>query len=167
MNRQLTLITIALVAVVVVGVLISQIIPRNASSSTTTETPATSELRGLILHGAGATFPYPQISEWARRFQEKYGIQVVYQSVGSGAGQSMFLQSLDYVYELVRISLAHYYWNSVDTAEELEEERFTLHYWQAGGRANIPQPQDARSIINHDGSVPPPRVLEGEILAPL
>jgi len=93
MNRRLTLIIIAVVAVVVVGVLISQIIPRTPSSTTpTTATPATSEIRGLILQGAGASFPYPQISEWARRFQDKYGIQVVYQSVGSGAGQSMFLQ---------------------------------------------------------------------------
>jgi phosphate transport system substrate-binding protein len=93
MNRRLTLIIIAVVAVVVVGVLISQIVPRTPSSTTpTTATPATSEIRGLILQGAGASFPYPQISEWARRFQDKYGIQVVYQSVGSGAGQSMFLQ---------------------------------------------------------------------------
>ncbi|MCC6054009.1 MAG: phosphate ABC transporter substrate-binding protein PstS [Thermosphaera sp.] len=90
MNKRLTLVIIAVVAVVVVGVLTTQIIPRNPATTTTT-TPI-SELRGLILQGAGATFPYPQISEWARRFQDKYGIQVVYQSVGSGAGQSMFLQ---------------------------------------------------------------------------
>jgi phosphate transport system substrate-binding protein len=93
MNKRLSLIIIAVVAVVVVGVLTTQIIPRNPSSTaTTTTTTPISELRGLILQGAGATFPYPQISEWARRFQDKYGIQVVYQSVGSGAGQSMFLQ---------------------------------------------------------------------------
>jgi phosphate transport system substrate-binding protein len=93
MNKRLTLVIIAVVAVVVVGVLTTQIIPRNPSSTaTTTTTTPISELRGLILQGAGATFPYPQISEWARKFQDKYGIQVVYQSVGSGAGQSMFLQ---------------------------------------------------------------------------
>jgi phosphate transport system substrate-binding protein len=93
MNKRLTLVIIAVVAIVVVGVLTTQIIPRNPSSTaTTTTTTPTSELRGLILQGAGATFPYPQISEWARKFQDKYGIQVVYQSVGSGAGQSMFLQ---------------------------------------------------------------------------
>jgi len=102
MNRRLTLIIVAVVAIVVVGVLISQIIPRTPSSTaltttTSTTTPTTtttaiSELKGLILQGAGASFPYPQISEWARRFQDKYGIQVVYQSVGSGAGQSMFFK---------------------------------------------------------------------------
>jgi len=49
-------------------------------------------LEDVVLQGGGASFPYPQISEWAKRFQEKYGVQIVYQSVGSGAGQSMFLQ---------------------------------------------------------------------------
>ena len=90
MKRSVVLITAIIVAVVVVvAILVSP--PQTQPLPTT---PATMEprLEGVILQGAGATFPYPQISEWARRFQEKYGVQIVYQSVGSGAGQSMFLQ---------------------------------------------------------------------------
>jgi phosphate transport system substrate-binding protein len=90
MKRSVVLITAIIVAVVVVvAILVSP--PQTQPPPTT---PATMEprLEGVILQGAGATFPYPQISEWARRFQEKYGVQIVYQSVGSGAGQSMFLQ---------------------------------------------------------------------------
>ena len=80
MKRSVVLITAIIVAVVVVvAVLVSS--------------PQTRP-QGVILQGAGATFPYPQISEWARRFQEKYGIQIIYQPVGSGAGQSMFFQKV-------------------------------------------------------------------------
>jgi phosphate transport system substrate-binding protein len=61
---------------------------------TTTTTSTGIVLQGVVLQGAGATFVYPQLSEWARIFQEKYGVQVNYQSVGSGAGQSMFFQKV-------------------------------------------------------------------------
>lgn len=44
-----------------------------------------------VIEGAGATFQYPQISQWANLFRQKKGISVNYQSVGSGAGQRMFL----------------------------------------------------------------------------
>jgi phosphate transport system substrate-binding protein len=83
MERSVVLITAIVVAVVVVVAIL-------VSPPQTRPSPAT--LEGVVLQGAGATFPYPQISEWARRFQEKYGVQIVYQSVGSGAGLSMFLQ---------------------------------------------------------------------------
>uniref|UniRef100_A0A7C2ZP40 Phosphate-binding protein n=1 Tax=Ignisphaera aggregans TaxID=334771 RepID=A0A7C2ZP40_9CREN len=56
------------------------------------ELPASN--KGVILQGAGASFVYPQIVEWASRFQNRYGIQINYQSVGSGAGQSMFFQKV-------------------------------------------------------------------------
>lgn len=43
------------------------------------------------IEGAGASFQYPQIVEWASVFRAKKGINVNYQSVGTGAGQKMFL----------------------------------------------------------------------------
>jgi len=69
------------------------------TSATQTPTPTTTtsisiQLQGVVLQGAGATFVYPQLSEWAKKFQERYGIQINYQSVGSGAGQSMFFQKV-------------------------------------------------------------------------
>src|SRR5262245_66339194 len=38
------------------------------------------------LTGAGATFPYPIYSKWFDVYHEKTGIQINYQSIGSGAG---------------------------------------------------------------------------------
>ncbi|MEM1642836.1 MAG: phosphate ABC transporter substrate-binding protein PstS [Desulfurococcaceae archaeon] len=60
-------------------------------------TAIVASLAGLILintmiQGAGATFIYPQLSEWMKLFYSKTGIGMSYQSVGSGAGLSMFFQ---------------------------------------------------------------------------
>jgi len=38
------------------------------------------------LTGAGATFPYPIYSKWFDDYQKETGIQINYQSIGSGAG---------------------------------------------------------------------------------
>ena len=38
------------------------------------------------LTGAGATFPYPIYSKWFDMYKEKTGVQINYQSIGSGAG---------------------------------------------------------------------------------
>ena len=38
------------------------------------------------LTGAGATFPYPIYSKWFDTYHEKTGIQINYQSIGSGGG---------------------------------------------------------------------------------
>src|SRR2546428_3853268 len=38
------------------------------------------------LTGAGATFPYPLYSKWFDVYHEKTGIEINYQSIGSGAG---------------------------------------------------------------------------------
>lgn len=46
--------------------------------------------RSPLINGAGASFPAPQLREWARRFNEETGIRVEYNSVGSGAGRAMF-----------------------------------------------------------------------------
>jgi phosphate transport system substrate-binding protein len=41
---------------------------------------------GGSLTGAGATFPYPIYSKWFDMFHEKTGIEINYQSIGSGGG---------------------------------------------------------------------------------
>lgn len=38
------------------------------------------------LSGAGATFPYPLYAQWAHQYQRVTGVQVNYQSIGSGGG---------------------------------------------------------------------------------
>jgi phosphate transport system substrate-binding protein len=40
----------------------------------------------VALTGAGATFPYPLYSKWFDMYHEKTGVQINYQSIGSGAG---------------------------------------------------------------------------------
>jgi phosphate transport system substrate-binding protein len=44
------------------------------------------------LTGAGASFPYPLYSKWTSQFDKQCGIQINYQSVGSGAGISQITQ---------------------------------------------------------------------------
>lgn len=46
------------------------------------------------LVGAGATFPYPLISKWSTEYQKLTGVQVNYQSIGSGGGISQVTQKL-------------------------------------------------------------------------
>ncbi|TPW27788.1 phosphate ABC transporter substrate-binding protein PstS [Pararhizobium mangrovi] len=36
--------------------------------------------------GAGASFPYPVYSKWAQTYQQKKGVQLNYQAIGSGGG---------------------------------------------------------------------------------
>src|SRR3954471_12595118 len=38
------------------------------------------------ISGAGATFPYPVYSRWAQAYQQQTGVNVNYQSIGSGGG---------------------------------------------------------------------------------
>ncbi len=38
------------------------------------------------LNGAGATFPYPIYSKWFSEYSASHGVQINYQSLGSGAG---------------------------------------------------------------------------------
>jgi phosphate transport system substrate-binding protein len=45
---------------------------------------------GGSLNGAGATFPQPVYQEWAARFQQKAGVTVNYQGIGSGGGVAQF-----------------------------------------------------------------------------
>lgn len=46
----------------------------------------TSRAAAVELTGAGATFPYPIYSKWFDAYNQKTGVQINYQSIGSGAG---------------------------------------------------------------------------------
>lgn len=54
---------------------------RGAAGST-----AAPSSRGADLTGAGATFPYPIYSKWFRDYAARSGVNVNYQSIGSGGG---------------------------------------------------------------------------------
>jgi len=45
-----------------------------------------SERKGVVINGAGATFPYPIYAKWANRYYELTGVRINYQSIGSGGG---------------------------------------------------------------------------------
>ena len=47
---------------------------------------ATAVLAAETLNGAGATFPYPVYSAWAYDYNKVTGVQLNYQSIGSGGG---------------------------------------------------------------------------------
>lgn len=44
------------------------------------------------LTGAGATFPYPIYTKWFQEYSRKAGVQINYQSIGSGGGIRQFTQ---------------------------------------------------------------------------
>ena len=52
---------------------------------------ASSTQAGVSLSGAGASFPAPIYQRWAQDFNAKTGVQVSYQSVGSGSGVKQFI----------------------------------------------------------------------------
>lgn len=39
-----------------------------------------------MINGAGATFPYPVYAKWASAYQQKTGVKLNYQAIGSGGG---------------------------------------------------------------------------------
>jgi len=45
----------------------------------------------MLINGAGATFPYPIYSKWFDEYHKNTGVQINYQSVGSGAGIKQLL----------------------------------------------------------------------------
>jgi len=47
---------------------------------------ATPSLAAESISGAGATFPYPVYAKWAQAYNERTGVQMNYQSIGSGGG---------------------------------------------------------------------------------
>ncbi len=67
-------------------------------SSTTTPVPTPSSggsaapVAATALTGAGATFPYPLYSKWFDVYQQKTGVKINYQSIGSGGGIQQITQ---------------------------------------------------------------------------
>ncbi|OGQ22045.1 MAG: phosphate ABC transporter substrate-binding protein PstS [Deltaproteobacteria bacterium RIFCSPLOWO2_02_FULL_44_10] len=48
---------------------------------------------GLLMNGAGATFPYPLYSKWFHHYEQMYpGVKFNYQSIGSGGGIRQILE---------------------------------------------------------------------------
>lgn len=84
--RATALAILAVVAIAAAGFAIFTLWKPQEGAITTTSPTYSS------VAGAGATFQYPQISQWATLFRNAKGIEVSYQSVGTGAGQRMFLE---------------------------------------------------------------------------
>jgi phosphate transport system substrate-binding protein len=53
---------------------------------------AAAPLTAQGLTGAGATFPYPLYSKWFDAYSKKAGVEINYQSIGSGGGIRQFTQ---------------------------------------------------------------------------
>src|SRR3970282_1149869 len=47
--------------------------------------------QGITLNGAGATFPFPLYSKWSQVYAAEKGVQINYQSIGSGGGIRQFI----------------------------------------------------------------------------
>ena len=51
----------------------------------------------ITLNGGGATFPYPLYSKWSQVYAAEKGVQINYQSIGSGGGIRQFIaKTLDF-----------------------------------------------------------------------
>ncbi|MEL9939690.1 MAG: phosphate ABC transporter substrate-binding protein PstS [Ignisphaera sp.] len=89
---------VAIIIVIIVAVVLPYLFIKIMYSSTspqtiiTTQTPQTTY--NVIIQGAGSTLVYPQLNEWIQLFYSQKGIKISYQSVGSGAGLSMFFQNV-------------------------------------------------------------------------
>lgn len=46
----------------------------------------TTAFSAITITGAGATFPYPVYAKWAASYNQKTGVRINYQSIGSGGG---------------------------------------------------------------------------------
>jgi phosphate transport system substrate-binding protein len=54
-------------------------------------------LAALTLNGAGSTFIYPLASKWFYEYNQKFGIEINYQSIGSGGGiQQLIAKTVDF-----------------------------------------------------------------------
>src|SRR3954471_14343114 len=57
----------------------------------------TGRAQALTLNGAGSTFIYPLASKWFYEYSQKTGVQINYQSIGSGGGiQQLIAKTVDF-----------------------------------------------------------------------
>jgi phosphate transport system substrate-binding protein len=62
--------------------------PTSQATEAAAQSPCPPGGAATSLTGAGASFPYPLYSKWTAQFDKQCGVQINYQSVGSGAGIS-------------------------------------------------------------------------------
>ena len=68
-----------------------------SASTTDAGGAATGAASGVKINAAGATFPYPIYTKWFDDYKTKTGIEINYQSVGSGAGiKQLKAQTVDF-----------------------------------------------------------------------
>ena len=60
----------------------------DADRAAETAAAAAEARKGVMLNGAGATFPYPIYAKWADAYNKVTGLKLNYQSIGSGGGIS-------------------------------------------------------------------------------
>jgi len=53
---------------------------------------APSGAQAITINGAGATFPFPLYSKWSQVYAGEKGVQINYQSIGSGGGIRQFME---------------------------------------------------------------------------
>lgn len=80
MEKPVLQIAVVVVAVATIALALYLLLPLFSPGSTQ---------QSIVINGAGATFPAPQVLEWAKRFSMETGITVEYNPVGSGAGRAM------------------------------------------------------------------------------
>src|SRR6476661_2164950 len=67
---------------ILAAALVAAAIAGCSSKSETAKKPVSN----VTLTGAGATFPYPIYSKWFDMYRDSTGVQINYQSIGSGGG---------------------------------------------------------------------------------
>src|SRR6059036_29788 len=78
-------------------VALALIVAAVAALTATTATAGPSAREGDPLVGAGATFPFPIISQWVADYPSKTGVGIVYQPIGSGGGiQAITAKTVDF-----------------------------------------------------------------------
>lgn len=60
--------------------------------ATLTVQAAPTGAQGITINGAGATFPFPLYSKWSQVYAAEKGVQINYQSIGSGGGIRQFME---------------------------------------------------------------------------
>ena len=64
------------------------------------------------ISGAGATFPYPVYAKWADTYKKDTGIELNYQSIGSGGGIKQIEAKMSLSAQAMRLSRARNLINS-------------------------------------------------------